>query len=91
MITLEDALLSGCKLMLECSQLTCGEDTPLEPSFFASRYDLGTPLIQLEKRLVCPACGSSEVTLIAVRPTIGHGNRPSTQTRRLGSREIDNT
>jgi len=66
-VQLSELIAQGRLIEVRCQD--CRAKTPLDPAFFLVRrgdIDLG----QLGKRIHCAQCGSSDIDVSAVRPTI---------------------
>ncbi len=60
-MTLEQILAKGAEIAVVCRAPRCGAVTPLNPSFFVTRYGETATLDQLAKRLHCVGCGSRAI------------------------------
>lgn len=65
-MTLEETLLSGRRLVIECTSAQCRAHTPIDGPFLARRYGLNRTLAAIETRLICAGCGMGAVRLLAM-------------------------
>jgi len=67
-MTLQETLLAGGRLLVCCNARGCRLETPLDAAFFAARLDPSARVADLQKRLVCAACGTRNLTVRAEPP-----------------------
>ncbi len=58
---LRDLLDQDRLLLVRC--FDCNAKTPLDPVSFALRLGVHAPIADIEPELVCPVCGSADITL----------------------------
>lgn len=72
---LRDFLDNDHLLLVECDD--CNAKTPLDPAYFALRLGIDATVEDLAPALVCPVCGSAEITL-GVHSPVEHARERST-------------
>jgi transcription elongation factor Elf1 len=68
-VTLAQLVARGARVVVRCSE--CGVETQIDPKFFISGARTFQTLDQLSKKLVCSACGSSNIVLGATLGATG--------------------
>jgi Zn finger protein HypA/HybF involved in hydrogenase expression len=85
---LRDYVVRYCLIELRCGE--CHSHTALDPAFFlARRGDIESS--ELAKDMVCPSCGSQEITLHAVSPAQtapGPEDAPSPRRRQRADAQV---
>jgi len=72
---LRDVLDNDHLLLVECDD--CNAKTPLDPAYFALRLGIDAAVEDLAPALVCPVCGSADITL-GVHSPVEHASVRST-------------